>query len=187
MRIVRSVLGLLVVLLWSTTVSVAQEETTTTTRTISLPILVIESDRLFADSEFGKRVVRDRIEAERALAEENGIVAAELEQEELTLTEQRKTMEPAEFRAAAELFDQKVQDSRDRQIGKQLAIAQSAEAEQRRFAEALNPVFSKVLNDFNALIIMERRSAFAVREILDVTDLMIQEANRILGDGAAAE
>ena len=95
-------------------------------------------------------------------------------------------MPSADFRAAADAFDAKAQAAREAQINKQREIAQNAEDERQRFIKSLNPVLEQILAESNALIILERRTAFAVRDVLDVTDRALFQANRILGDGTEA-
>ena len=172
-----------VAVLLGAAISSSAQDATDLPRVVTSPILVIQSDRLYAESDFGLRVERDRRAAEAALQDENERVAAELEEEERVLTEQRKTMPPEDFRAAADAFDARAQEARETQISKQREIVQFAEEERRRFLLSLNPVFEQILVESNALIILERRSAFAVREVLDVTERALFQANRILGDG----
>lgn len=163
--------------------SVSAQDSTDLPRVVTSPILVIHSEQLYALSDFGQRVTRERDAAEAALSEENQRVAAELEDEERVLTEQRKTMAPEDFRAAADAFDAKAQAVRAAQIQKQRDILQTAEDERLRFLRSLNPVLEQILAESNALVILERRSTFAVRDVLDVTDRALFQANRILGDG----
>ena len=173
----------LVAVLIGAATSVSAQSASDLPRIVTSPILVIQSDRLYAESEFGKRVAQERDEAIAALEAENERVASELEEEERVLTEQRKTMPSADFRAAADAFDAKAQAAREAQISKQREIAQRAEEERLRFLRSLNPVLEQILAESNALVILERRTAFAVRDVLDVTDRALFQANRILGDG----
>ena len=185
MSFIRSFASLVAVLIWAAT-SVFAQESSDLPRIVTSPILVIQSDRLFAESDFGQRVAKDRAAAEVALNGENRRVTIELEDEERALTEQRKTMPSEEFRAAADAFDDKAQAIREAQINKQREIAQFSEDERLRFFRALNPVMEQILAESNALIILERRTAFAVRDVLDVTERALFQANRIIGDGSDA-
>jgi len=75
---------------------------------IGLPrsaILTISSERLFAESRFGKKVEESIEEAGRALAAENRQIEADLSAEEKELTEQRPEMTPESFRPLADAFD----------------------------------------------------------------------------------
>ena len=62
------------------------------------PILTIESDRLFAESAFGKRVAAQIAAEESVLLEENRKMESELVAEEQRLTELREEMEADKFR-----------------------------------------------------------------------------------------
>lgn len=182
MGIFQRLILIVATLFWAAT-SVFAQEGTSLPRIVTSPILVIQSDRLYEQSDFGQRVARERSAAEAALSEENQRVANELEDEERTLTEQRKTMPADDFRAAADAFDVKAQAIRAEQIQKQRTIVQTAEDERRRFLRSLNPVMEQILTESNALVILERRSTFAVRDVLDVTERALFQANRLIGDG----
>ena len=90
--------------------------------TISSPVLTIDSERIFIESDFGRSVAR-QIEAEgSALAAENRQIEAALEAEERALTDQRAELSPEDFRELANAFDEKVQQTRRDQAAKGQAI-----------------------------------------------------------------
>lgn len=194
MRILLVIASLAALLFGAASFALAQSDTaqdstqqSATPTVISSPILVIDSDRLFAESNFGKRVVAERDVQTAVLFDENRRIEAELEEEERALTEQRKTMAAEDFRAAADAFDDKVQAIRDAQISKEIAITRWVEGERIRFLSSLNPVLEQILLETNALIILEKRTTFVARDVLDVTDRMVFQANQIIGDGTVIE
>ena len=69
------------------------------------PVLTIDTDRLFRESQFGQRILSDLGEETEALAAENRRIEAELKEEERRLTEQRPQMDVATFREEADAFD----------------------------------------------------------------------------------
>lgn len=150
-------------------------------------ILTIQPERLFSESAFGKRVERE-MEAEGAvLTAENRRIEAELRSEELELTERRSGMEPEAFRALADAFDQKVQDTRRRQEQKLREINQMGEEARREFINASLPVLQQILRETGAGAILDHSSVFLSADAADITSLAIARVDAVLGDGAAQE
>jgi len=146
--------------------------------------LLIDQERLFAGSLFGQRVLAV-IEAESAsLAEENRRIEARLIEEERALTEQRATLPPEEFRALADEFDARVTQIRIEQDRKARALGERETVEQRRFLDAIVPILGRVMQDYGALALLDRRTVFLSDDRLDVTDLLIERIDAVLGDGS---
>lgn len=150
-------------------------------------ILTIQPDRLFSDSAFGRRVGRE-VEAEGAvLTAENRRIEAELRAEELELTERRSEMTPEAFRALADAFDQKVQETRRRQDQKLREINQLNEQARRDFLTATLPILKQILQETGAGAMLDHSSVFLSVGAADVTDLAISRIDAVLGDGAQSE
>ncbi|WP_027258787.1 OmpH family outer membrane protein [Leisingera aquimarina] len=150
-------------------------------------ILTIQPDRLFSESAFGKRVERE-IEAEGAvLTAENRRIEAELRAEELELTERRSDMAPDAFRALADAFDQKVQETRRRQDQKLREINQMGEDARREFIAASLPVLQQIMRETGAGAILDHASVFLSANAADITSLAIGRIDEVLGDGATDE
>jgi Skp family chaperone for outer membrane proteins len=150
---------------------------------VQSPILTIESDRLFSDSAFGKRVARE-IEADSAvLAAENRRIEAELTAEEKALTERRPDMDPDGFRTLADAFDAKVQDIRRAQEAKAREIARRQDASRVTFLRVARPILETLMRDARAAVILERSSVFLSANVSDVTDLAISRIDVVLGEG----
>ena len=148
-------------------------------------ILTVESDRLFSESAFGERVAAE-IEAEQSvLLAENRKIEAELTAEEKRLTEMRKDMAPADFRAIADAFDQRVQEIRIAQDAKVRAIGELGDKERSLFIRAAQPVLVELMRETGAGIILERRSVFISVDAIDITDKAIGRLDLAIGDGAA--
>lgn len=151
-----------------------------------VPILTIASERLFVDSAFGRRVARE-IEAESALlAAENRQKEAELEAEEKDLTDRRANLEPEEFRKLADAFDAKVQDIRQTQDAKAVALAKRDDAARVEFFRAIRPVLVALMRDSGASVVLERSSVFLSANATDITDLAISRIDAEIGDGTQA-
>jgi Skp family chaperone for outer membrane proteins len=150
-------------------------------------VLTVDSERLFADSQFGQRVTAEFEVASRALEAENRQIEAELIAEEKELTEKRASLAPAEFRALADAFDVKVEQIRVQQSAKSRELTQGLDVGRRDFLAAIQPVLAQIMSDTNAAIIVEQRSVFLSRLSIDVTNLAIERLDAAIGDGSKTE
>ncbi|MFW8634560.1 OmpH family outer membrane protein [Cribrihabitans pelagius] len=149
-------------------------------------ILTIQPDRLFSESAFGKRVEREIEAAGAVLTAENRRIEAELRAEELELAERRAGMEPAAFRALADAFDEKVQETRRAQDQKLREISQMGEAARRDFMTASLPVLQEIMRETGAGAILEHSSVFLSADSADITSLAIARIDAVLGDGSTS-
>ncbi|MGB1207953.1 MAG: OmpH family outer membrane protein, partial [Paracoccaceae bacterium] len=144
------------------------------------PVLTIESDRLYAESAFGRQVAL-AIEAEgAALTTENRQIEAELTTEEQALTERRATLPPEDFRALADAFDARVIQVRRTQDAKVRVLNQRSEDARRRFLMAVQPVLEEIMRDSGALVLIERRNVVLDVQAINITDLAINRSRNIL-------
>ncbi len=148
-----------------------------------IPVLTLDSERLLSETISGQRVSAEIENAIAALAQENHSIEAELEAEERDLTEKRKEMEPAAFRALADAFDTKVQRIRAQQDAKQRELQRRQEAEQQDFMKQVAPILSEIGNRYGAVVILERRTVILAADGIDITDQAIARINTVLGDG----
>ena len=81
-------------------------------------ILVVDLDRAYETSLFGKSMRAQFREDNQDVAAENTLLLNALKDEELQLTEDRTTLSAAEFAAAAAAFDAKVQEIRSARLEK---------------------------------------------------------------------
>ncbi|NNE51699.1 MAG: OmpH family outer membrane protein [Sulfitobacter sp.] len=149
------------------------------------PILTIDSDKVFLDSAFGRRVAAELEERGNELAAENRRIEAALEAEELELTEMRESSTPEAFRALADAFDAKVQETRAAQAAKGRAINDALDREREIFLTAAAPVLERLMRDADAAVILERRSVFVSANAIDITAEAIALLNETLGSGQA--
>lgn len=145
-------------------------------------VLVIDQDRLLAESGFGERLAREFEKEAAKLAQENRQIEQALIQEERELTEARPSMEPATFREAADAFDAKVTRIRSAQDRKSRALASLQERERRAFLDAALPVFGTLLDDFGAYVLLDRRQIFLSDDRVDITDEAIKRVNAALAE-----
>ncbi|WP_299675023.1 OmpH family outer membrane protein [uncultured Roseobacter sp.] len=150
---------------------------------VQSPILTIDSDRLFSESDFGKQTVAEFEARGAELAAENRGIEDQLETEEQALTEQRATMDPTEFRELADAFDAKVQTTRRTQDAKNRALSQDFEQRRNVFLNAAAPVLEGLMREAGAAVIMDKRSLFLSSNAIDITDMALGRLNEVLGDG----
>lgn len=151
------------------------------------PILTIDSDRLYSESAFGKRVERDIETRTNALAEENRILEAELEAEERSLTEQRAELTPEEFRTLADAFDARVQTIRREREAHGRSVGTQLDEKRVRFLNAAAPILEDIMREAGAGVILERRSVFISANAIDITIAAIARIDSVLGDGAETD
>ena len=150
-------------------------------------VLTLSSDRLFSESQFGRRVMRE-IESEGALlADENERIVAELSKEEKDLTEKRAELPTEEFRPLAEAFDNKVQTHRESQRAKLDALARRSEEARQTFLVLVQPILIELLRESGASVVIERSNVFLSSDRTDVTDTAIARINEQIGDGSQLE
>lgn len=138
------------------------------------PVLSINYDRFFSGSRLGREMV-GQLEAERVMMEaENRRIEAELEAEEIALTEARETMEPAAFREAARAFDEKVQRIRGERRQLALELSQQGDALRNQFDDAALPILTDIVREANAVVVVDSRSVVLTLEVIDITRLAIQ-------------
>lgn len=147
-------------------------------------VVVLDRDKLFADSLFGRRVAQDIDAATLALANENRQIEATLEQEERELTQRRPTMDADAFRELASDFDTRVTDIRRTQDAKARAVRQQGERAEALFLERANPILIELARETGALVILDRRIVIASADQVDITDLALARIDAALGEGA---
>ncbi|MDW4497738.1 OmpH family outer membrane protein [Sulfitobacter sp. D35] len=148
------------------------------------PILTIDTERLFVDSDYGQKTTQELEARSAELAAENRRIEAELAAEEQDLTRRRPTMEPEAFRTLADAFDEKVQATRRAQEGKSRELTQEFEQRRVAFLNAAVPVLEALMRSAGAAVVLERRSIFLSANAIDITSDAISRVNDVLGDDA---
>lgn len=133
------------------------------------PILTLDQERLFAQSRAAAQVSAEIEARAEALAAENRVIETELVAEELALTEQRPGMDPDEFRALADAFDEKVQAIRDEQDAKARELQRLRDEERQAFLQRITPVLAMIARERGAFVVLDRRSVFLSAEQIDIT------------------
>lgn len=148
------------------------------------PVLTIDTERLFAESLFGQRVLAELSAATDALAAENRRIEAELTEEEQSLTQRRPTMDVASFREEADAFDARVQRIRIEQDTKERDLQRRLGEGQEAFLTTATPILGQLMLERGAAVILDRRTVLLAVGFVDVTDAAIAAINAEIGDGA---
>lgn len=146
-------------------------------------VLVLDQDRLFGESRFGKAVLARHQQAIEALQTENRRIESALEAEERDLTERRSKLPAKEFQTLAADFDSKAEGIRKAQTAKSDDIKARLDAEQRRFVQTVRPVLDDLMREVGALVIVDARAVIYSQTGVDVTDLAIARLDAVLGEG----
>lgn len=144
------------------------------------PILTMDSELVFGATSVGKQITKNLENKVQELAAENSRIAAELEAEELDLTEKRTTMEATDFQVLAEAFDEKVQRIRTEQDAKQRALQQLRDVERQSFIDAIAPLLSDVARRHGSVAVLERRNVLLSADSIDITQEVIDRIDAAL-------
>ncbi|MDU8929769.1 OmpH family outer membrane protein [Alisedimentitalea sp. MJ-SS2] len=146
-------------------------------------ILLIDPNRLFAETRFGQRVQAELKARHDELSQENRQMEGELEAEELALTQERSELEPEVFRAKADAFHEKVQRIRNEQVAKANAWQADADNAQRQFLTVAGPVLEEMMAASRAAVLLDLRAVLWRAEAVDVTSEAVRRIDLAIGDG----
>lgn len=149
----------------------------------SVPVAVVNEQRLFNSSLWGKRFNQGYLAQRSDLISENGRIEAALEQEEQDLADKRSSLTPDEFRVLAEEFDKKVIAIREEQGAKVKSLSDQNEEVRRAFFQAARPVIERFMEENGIIFILDAQAIFLGRNTGDITDLLIQRLDQEMGDG----
>lgn len=150
---------------------------------VTSDVVVIDTERLLMETEYGKRLQREIQEARDRLIARNERIASELEAEEQALTEQRPDMPPDEFRDMADAFDTKVTRLRNEAEGNSQQLERRRDRAPLQFMRVAQPVLAELLDEAEAVVMLDRRSVLLHDNVADVTDLAIMRINTRIGEG----
>ncbi len=150
----------------------------------ALGIVTFDSDRLFFESDFGKRVTLEIEATGNELVAQNRSIEVELALAEQDLTDRRTSMTPEEFRPLADAFDTRVQLSRQEQAAKSRALNAQLAQGREIFLRAATPILQELMAQAGAAVLLENRTVFFSATSSDITGAAITRLNLRLGDGA---
>lgn len=146
-------------------------------------ILIIDSDRLFFETQYGRRITADLAARTAELQAENDAIVAALTEEESSLTARRATMDPDAFRAEAAAFDAKVQEVRRDRDAKNGELAAEAAQARAAFEERVQEIVGTLMLERGATMVMEQRNVVLSVRTANITDDAIARIDETLGDG----
>ncbi|MBU2982480.1 OmpH family outer membrane protein [Lentibacter algarum] len=146
-------------------------------------VVIVDPNRLFAETLFGKRI-NDELEAEsNALALENRRIEEELRSEEKTLTEARKTMTAEDFRDSADAFDIKVQGIRRERVEKLRALDEKRANALQRFLATAQGVLVTLMRERGATVLLDLRTVILRDGAIDITVDAVAKIDEAIGTG----
>lgn len=155
-------------------------------RDMSAHVLTVDQERLFVESAWGKRAKEALEEKGGRIEAENERLAQQLSDEEAKLTRQRETMDPAEFRRLAEAFDTRATEIRRARAQVVQELNAEAEADRNAFFQAASPIMGELMQRRGAVAVLDRRTVLVSLDSIDITDELIAELDRRVGEGPAA-
>lgn len=161
------------------------QQVTAPERAFRSPVLSIDQQRLFEDSSFGKSSLAQLERASRDLQAEIRKIESDLEIEERLLTERRSTMPPADFLPLAAAFDEKVEKIRDAWGAKDRELKRQREQDQQRFYETAVPVLAALMQEFEAVILVDKANVILSLDRVDITQVAIDRIDARLTDAPA--
>ncbi len=152
------------------------------------PVVTLDRDRLFNESQFGQRVKQDLATETAQMVAETTDIENTLADEERALTEQRETLDPEAFRGLAQAFDEKVQNLRAERQQAQTDLQTTIAKAQEDFFSQVGPILGQLMRERGAVLIIDQRAILLAASDVDITDAAIQRVDAVLlGDGADPE
>lgn len=147
------------------------------------PILTVDQEALFAESDWGRRTKRVLEQEGGRIETENERLADQLAAEEARLTRQRGSLDPAEFRKLAEAFDARATEVRRQRAQVVQDLNAWAERDRLAFYRAALPLMGEMMQERRAVAVLDRRTVFVSLDAIDLTQPLVARLNRELGDG----
>ena len=147
------------------------------------PLLIVDRNRLLAETLFGKALEAQFEADSKALIAENLRLEQALEAEERDLTERRATLPAEEFQTLAAAFDRKTEEIRTAQDAKSRAITSRREEQRQLFLQAAVPVLAALMREAGAIAIFDKDLVILSFRGADITDEAIARIDEVLGDG----
>lgn len=179
MRAIVALTGLLAVL----AIAAPEEARAQQLGVVTSDIVVIDTERLLTETAYGKRLQREIQSARDRLIARNERIASELEAEEQALTEQRPDTPPDRFREMADAFDAKVTRLRNEAERNSQQLERRRDRAPLQFMRVAQPVLADLLDEAEAVVMLDLRSVLLHDNVADVTDLAIMRINARIGEG----
>lgn len=153
-----------------------------TAQNVISPVLTVDLDQLFRDSDFGKQVGSRYETSMTELRDENRRIEQSLSAEEQALTDERDQMDHDTFRAKADAFDAKVQQTRKERDTRQGEIEAERNRARSTFLQQALPVLEEIARERSAAVVMDSRAVLLKADFVDITQVAIVRLNKRLSD-----
>ncbi len=150
---------------------------------IQSELLVLDTERLLAETLFGKKMTAEYQAAREKLSTQNRQIEAELEAEEKLLTELRAQSSTYEFKSMADAFDAKVQELRRTSDLKVRELERNRDLAPVAFMRTVEPILVELMVETGGAVILDKRSVLFRRDVVDITSLAITRIDQKIGDG----
>ncbi len=146
-------------------------------------VLTIDISRIARETEYGQRVFKDFENAQNDLIENNTIIQNNLEAEEQSLVELRKTLDADEFRKIAVEFDERANSIRKERAELENALFEKRDENISDLLKLSVPFLQEIMLSYKATVIVDRRNIVLSNPMIDITEEAIELINDNLGDG----
>ena len=176
---------LLYILIWLSIsvpiISIAQETNLGEARAYS--VLTVDISRIARETQYGRRVFEDFENAQIELIENNTIIQNNLEAEEQSLVELRKTLAADEFRKLAVEFDERANSIRKERAELENTLFERRDENISELLKLSVPFLQEIMLSYKATVIVDRRNIVLSNPMIDITEKAIELINDNLGDG----
>ena len=146
-------------------------------------VLVIDISRIARETQYGQRIFKEFENAQSELIESNTIIQNNLEAEEQSLVELRKTLAPDEFRKLAVEFDERANAIRKERAALENTLFEIRDENINKLLQLSVPFLQEIMLSYKASVIIDRRNIVLSNPMIDITERAIELINDELGDG----
>ncbi len=147
------------------------------------PAITIDISRIARETHYGQRIFKEFENAQSELVESNTIIQNNLEAEEQSLVELRKTLAPDEFRKLAVEFDERANAIRKERAALENTLFEIRDENINKLLQLSVPFLQEIMLSYKASVIIDRRNIVLSNPMIDITERAIELINDELGDG----
>ena len=162
-------------------ITIAQESSIGEVKVSS--VLTIDISRIARETKYGRRLFKDFENAQNELVENNTIIQNNLEAEEQSLVELRKTLAPDKFRTLAVEFDERANSIRKERAELENTLFEKRDENISELLKLSVPFLQEIMLSYKATVIVDRRNTVLSNPMIDITEKAIELINDNLGDG----
>ncbi len=146
-------------------------------------VLTIDISRIARETQYGQRIFKEFENAQSELIESNTIIQNNLESEEQSLVELRKTLAADEFRQLAVEFDERANAIRKERAALENTLFEIRDENINKLLQLSVPFLQEIMLSYKASVIIDRRNIVLSNPMIDITERAIELINDKLGDG----